>query len=253
MRIGIDIVQPHPDGMVRRAQRPELARQIGHMRAHFAPVPLTRGVADVDAVSRCILADDQQLARPRRDQLFRLAQDCIGPPADQITAQRRDDAKGAAMVAPLGNLQIAVMARCQLQPAFGDQVQKGIGGNGGCLMHRADDFLILMRARDGEDIGEFGADDVGFLAHAPRHDDAAIFGQRLANRLQRFFLGRIEEPAGVDQHHIGARIVRRQGIAIAAQLGEDPLAVDQVLGTAKRYHADLRRGGEGRCHVRTAL
>ena len=50
MRVGINIVEPHP-----RPKRPKLARQIRHMRADFAAVPFARLMLDVDAVSRRVL------------------------------------------------------------------------------------------------------------------------------------------------------------------------------------------------------
>ncbi|MCY1168746.1 hypothetical protein D9M73_87510 [compost metagenome] len=87
-------MQPHPC-----AQFAQLARQIGHMRADFFAMPQARLVADVDAVGGGILADHQQFLGARFDQLLRLAQDRIGAAADQIAAQARDDAEGAAVVA----------------------------------------------------------------------------------------------------------------------------------------------------------
>jgi hypothetical protein len=74
--------------------------------------------------------------------------------------------------------------------------------------------------------------------------DAAVLGDGLADRLEAFFLGAVEEAAGVDQHDIGAGIVGRHFIAVGAQLGEDALGIDQRLGAAERDHADARRGGK---------
>ena len=47
-----------------------------------------------------------------------------------------------------------------------------------------------------------------------------------------------------NEHDIGAGIVGGHLIAISAQLRQDAFAVDQILGTAERDHADARRGGE---------
>ena len=115
-------------------------------------------------------------------------------------------------------------------------------------MDRGDDFLILLRAGDGEHVREAGADDVGFLAHAAGDDDPAVFGDGLADRLEALFLGGIEEAAGVDQHDVGAGVIGRHLIAFGAQLGEDSLGIDQRLGAAKRDHADARRGGKNSSH-----
>src|SRR3546814_2808801 len=45
---------------------------------------------------------------------------------------------------------------------------------------------------------------------------------------------RIEETAGVDEHHVGAGIVGRQAVAVGTQFGQDAFAVDQRLGAAEQ-------------------
>src|SRR3546814_2578317 len=97
------------------AKLAQFARQIGHVRADFAALPLTRIMARIDAIGRSVLTDDEQFLRPRRDQLFGLAQHRVDTAADQFAAQIRDDTEGTAMVAALRNLQIAVVARGELQ------------------------------------------------------------------------------------------------------------------------------------------
>ena len=81
MGVGIDIVEPNPG-----RDLAELARQIGHVRADFAAVPHPREMLDIDAIGRCVLADHQQFPGAGLDQLFRLAQDRIGPSADEVAA-----------------------------------------------------------------------------------------------------------------------------------------------------------------------
>ena len=240
MRIGIDIVEPHPGG-----DSAELAGEIGHVRHDLAALPHPRFLADIHAISRGVLADDQQLLGPRRDQLLRLLEDRVGAPADEIAAQARDDAEGAAMVAAFGDLQIAVMAGRQLQPRVGHQVQIGAGRHRRGDMDGADHLLILVRPGDGEHVGEALADDVGFLAEAAGDDDAAILRDRLADRLQALFLGAVEEAAGVDQHHVRTCVVGAHRIAVGAQAREDALGIDQRLGAAERDHADLLRLRDG--------
>jgi len=83
-----------------------------------------------------------------------------------------------------------------------------------------------------------GTDRVSFFAHAAGHYHTAIFSDGLANRGEAFFLGRIEEPAGVDQHHVGTGIIRAHRIAIGAQSGEDAFGIDERFGTAKADHTD---------------
>ena len=152
------------------------------------------------------------------------------------------------MVAAFRNLQIAVVARRQLQPGVGDQVDIGRQVRRRRLMHRLDHLFVLMRAGDGEHLREAGADHLRLFAHTARHDHAAVFRDRFADRLKAFFLGGIEETAGVDQHDVGAGIIGGHLIAVGAQLGEDAFAVDQILGTAERHHADARRRRKTSCH-----
>ena len=243
VRVGVDVVQPHPG-----AELAELAREVGHVGADFLALPRPRLVADVDAIGARVLADDQQLLRAGGDELLGLAQDRVGAAADEVAAQVRDDAEGAAVIAALGDLQIAVVARRELEARFGHQVDERRGDRRRGFVDRGDDFLILLRAGDREHVGEAVADDVGFLAHAAGDDDAAVLGDRFADRFEALFLGGIEEAAGVDQHHVGAGIVGRHVVAVGAQLGHDPLAVDQGLGTAERDQPDARGLGES-CDV----
>ena len=201
-------------------------------------------VAEVDAVGARVLADDQQLLRAGGDELLGLAQDRVGAAADEVAAQVRDDAEGAAVVAALGDLHIAVMARRQLQARLGHEVDERRGDRRRGLVDRGDDLLILLRAGDREHLREALADHVGFLAHAAGDDDAAVLGDGFADRLEALVLGAVEEAAGVDQHHVRAGIIGRHVVAVGAQLGHDPLAVDQGLGTAERDQPDARGLGE---------
>ena len=149
VRIGIDVVEPHPAGS------PSLpssrARSVMWARTSLA-LPRPRLVADVDAIGRRVLADDQQFLGAGGDQLLGLAQDRVGAAADEVAAQMRDDAEGAAVIAALGNLQIAVVARRQLEPGFGHQVDERRWDRRRGLVDRGDDLLILLRPGDREHV-----------------------------------------------------------------------------------------------------
>jgi hypothetical protein len=164
--------------------------------------------------------------------------------ANEFAAQVGDNAEGTAMVAALRNLEVAVMARGQLQPALRHEVDERTLRRRCGVVDGIDHLLILMRAGDREDVGEAGADDVGLIAHAAGDDDTAILGHCLADRLQAFFLRRVEKAARIHEDDVGAGIVGRQAIAVGAQLGQNPFAVDKRLGAAERNHADFRLGGE---------
>ena len=140
------------------------------------------------------------------------------------------------------------MARRQLQTAFRNQVDKSTTRGRRCLMDGSDDILILVGAGNGENFGKTSADQLGFIAHATGDDHTAIFGNSLSNRIKAFFFGTIEKAACVDEHDIRAFIIRRHGIAIGPEFGENAFAVDQRLRTAQGDHADLGRCFNFGCH-----
>ncbi len=59
---------------------------------------------------------------------------------------------------------------------------------------------------------------------------------------ERLRLGAVEKAAGVDDNEVGADVLAGQLIALGAQAGDDPLAVDQSLRAAERDEAHFRRG-----------
>ena len=80
-------------------------------------------------------------------------------------------------------------------------------------------------------------------AEAAGDDDLAVFGQRLADRVERFLHRRIDEAAGVHDDEVGTRVGRGRSVALGAQLREDAFGIDQRLGTAQRDKSDLGRRG----------
>ena len=84
-------------------------------------------------------------------------------------------------------------------------------------MDRVHHGVILMRAGHGQNIRKGGADALVFHAETARDDDPAVFRHRLADCLQAFGLGAVEEAAGVHDHEIRAIIARRNRIALARE------------------------------------
>ncbi|MEY2720674.1 MAG: hypothetical protein RL597_119, partial [Pseudomonadota bacterium] len=76
-------------------------------------------------------------------------------------------------------------------------------------------------------------------AEAAGDDHAAVLLQRLADGVQRFVDGRIDEAAGVDHHEVRGAVVGRDHVALGAQAGEDALGVDERLGAAEADESDL--------------
>jgi hypothetical protein len=86
------------------------------------------------------------------------------------------------------------------------------------------------------------------LGQAARHDDGAdpallLEGQHLADDPQRLLPGRLDEAAGVDDHHVGAFGLACQGVAVLGQLTEHALGIDQVLGAAQADEGEGPFGG----------
>jgi hypothetical protein len=79
-----------------------------------------------------------------------------------------------------------------------------------------------------------------FKTQAPRNNNLAILGERLADRVQRFLDRGVDEAAGVDDDEIGAGVIGRGDVALGPKLGEDALRVYKCLGTAERNEPDLR-------------
>ena len=75
VRIGVDVVQAHPD-----AELAELAREIEEARLDLMATPRARRVLDVEPVGRGVLRDDEQFLDAGRDQPLRLAQHVGGRP-----------------------------------------------------------------------------------------------------------------------------------------------------------------------------
>ena len=177
---------------------------------------------------------------PAFARLLGLAQHVGGRTRDEIAAQRRDDAEGAAVVAAFGDLQIGVVARRELHALRRQQVDIGIVRRRGCLVHRRHDALVGLRSGDGEHVRVLLADDLGLGAEAAGDDDPAVFRQGVADGVERLVAGRIEEAAGVDDDQIGAVMLARDLVALGAQPRDDALGIDQRLRATEADETDAR-------------
>jgi len=133
------------------------------------------------------------------------------------------------------------VARRQLDALRRHQVEERVVRRRHRLVHRGDHALVLLRPGDGEDARMRRADLLGLRAHAAGDDDAAVLGQRLADRAERLGLRRIEEAAGVHHHHVGAGVVLGDLVALGAQLRQDAFRIDERLRAAEADERDLRR------------
>ncbi len=245
MRIGVDILQANPG-----AEFAEFARKVVEFRADLAIPPGACGIFQINAVGRGVLRDDKQFLDAGVHQLLGLAQDVVGRTRHQIAAQLRNNAKAAAVVAAFGYFQIGVMPRRQLDALRRHQVNMRVMDRRQRAMHRFEHALILLRSGDRQYAGVGGLDLLGLRAHATGDDHFAVFGHRFADGAERFLLGAVEEPAGVDDDEVGAVVLARQLIPFRAQPRDDALGIHQRLGASQRNKADFGRGGL--LHIRSA-
>ena len=146
-------MQAHPG-----AEAAELAGEVGDVGADLAALPGMDVVLAVDAVGAGVLADDEELAHAGRDQPLGLAQDGVGGARDQAAAHVGDDAEAALVVTALGNLEVAVVARREVDGGGGQEVEEGVGRRRHGGVDGVEDGLVLLRAGDGEDGGVGCAD-----------------------------------------------------------------------------------------------
>ena len=235
VRIRIYIMQTHPD-----SQLGEAFAQFLHARAVLRSAPFARGVFHVDAVCARVLRDDQQFTNTAFGQLLRFDQHFIDRARNQIAAHRGDDAKRAAVIAALGYLQIRVVFRCELDALRRNQVQMRIVLAWQLCVHGREHARVVLRAADREHVGMRLADHIGALAEAAGDDHLAVLGQCLADRVERFLNGGVDETASVDDDDIGRVVAGHDFVTLHAQLGEDAFGVDQRLGAAETDESDFR-------------
>ena len=70
------------------------------------------------------------------------------------------------------------------------------------------------------------------------HAAVAFALEHLLDDRTRFLPGRVDEPAGVDDHQVGVLPLGHQSEPVLRQEPEHPLGIDQVLGAAQTDEAD---------------
>ncbi len=226
----------------------ELFTQLVQPGLHRPAFDETAAVFDIDAIGAGVLRDHQQFLDPGGGEKLGLAQHFAERPRDQIAAQAGDDAETATMVAAFGNLQVGVMIGRQPNTLRRHQIDEGImpGRWRQMRMHGLHHFLRRVRPGHRQHLRMHALHDVvagGILlrAEAAGNDHPAVFSECFADRVERFLDRRIDKAAGVDHHQIGAIVLPRDGIAFAAQAGQDQFGIGRRLGAAERNEADGRR------------
>ena len=246
---GIHVVQAHP-----RAELAEAGGEIRDACGDIAAAPRRLLVFDVDAVRARVLRDHEQLAHAGAHEALRFAEHVGRGAADEVAAQARDDAEAAAVIAAFGDLQVRVVARRELDALRRHEIDERIVRRRDRRVHGRDDGFVLMRPRDREHVRVRVANDVRFGAEAARDDDAAVLGERFADRVERLGARAVQEPARVDDDDVGARVVGGRLVTLGAQLAQDSLGIDERLRAAEAHEADFGRMGfrSGFRHLRAS-
>jgi len=155
MGVRIDVVKPDPDPKLRHG-----GKEVHEMGPYQPVLPETFPVMEVHPVGGGVLGDEEKLPRPRGRKPGRLRQHLPRIPGAEAPSKLGDDAKAAAVVAPLRNLEVGVMPRRQLD-LRGNQVQEGVPPGRKHPLHRLQDPVHLPGPRDLQDLGVAGLDDLG--------------------------------------------------------------------------------------------
>ena len=229
-------------------------RQFKHPCPDRLAIPKTNAVFEVHAVGRCVLTHNQQLLDAAFEQRARLRQYVADRARHQVAAHRRNDTKGAAVVAALADLEIGVVARRELDPGNAEgirnQVDKGIMGLWQIRMHRIHHLLRRVRPGDGQHLGmhlahQVGAVGTGFRTQASGNDDASIFGQCLANGVQTFPDCVVDEAASIDDHQIGARERLGSLVPLGAEPRQDQFGIGQRFRAPQADKSNPGRADSG--------
>ena len=150
------------------------------------------------------------------------------------------------MIASFGDFQVGIVFGCELDAGRRHQIDKWVVWLRQVRVHVLHHFILGMRSGDGEHLWMNLLDEIATAltrlgAEAAGDDHPAVFGQRLADRIERFLHRGIDESAGIHHHQVGAGVVGRDLVALGAQLRDDLLGIHQRLGATQRNKADFRR------------
>ena len=255
-------VEVADDARLLRDDFEQLRRDAGRVEVHVADPRYGRlahqglqhlgqahAVAAVAPVVGQVLRHEVDLARALHLEQLRLADDVVERERAVLAAHQRDGAERAAVVASFADLEVAHPGRVAgVEPHAGVQ-RLGVADQP-ARVQLADELVGLRRAEEEVHLGE-GLLHLALVPfhHAPhRHQGLAgavhLVAGRLDDGVERFLLGRVNEPAGVDDNQLGL-VERLDGLAaMGAELGDVAFAVDGVLVAAE--------GDDGKFHGRRA-
>jgi hypothetical protein len=162
--IRIDVMQAHPQVPGGSPKFAQGTHEFGHARFQRAALPEAGSMPGVHAVGAGVLRDDQDFLDPGIHQVLRLLHHLAYRPAREVSAQRRNDAEGAAVIAAFRNLEIGIMRGCESHALRRHQVGVGIVRPGQVRVHRLHHFVGRVRTGHRQHLGMRLAHDVALGA-----------------------------------------------------------------------------------------
>jgi len=205
-------------------------------------------LAQVVAVVGRILGDQDQLLHAAVAQAARLVEDAIRRAADRRALDGRDRAEGARAAAAIRDLEIGAGA-LHRDPAHAALVGAHRHGLVGQVVdrlrvfaraqppHQVDDVHPAARADHAVQPGHLARQIAPVaLREASRGDQVLVrrfVGGQLAQRVEAFLAGGLDEAAGVDDQHLGAAGVVGAAQTRAFQQGGHRVGIDGVFRAAE--------------------
>ena len=138
--------------------------------------------------------------------------------------------------------KIGVVPRSEPDALRRHQVHERVVQRRQVLVHGLHDFFVRVRAGDLQHGRVPIGDRLRTRAKAPGHDHLAVARQGLADRIERFVHGVVDEAARVDDHEVGVLVRADDVIPLGAQARQDAFGIHQRLGAAEGDEADAGRG-----------
>ena len=270
----LQVADPHP---VDALDRGELGQQLLEQRE----------VAEVLAVRRRVLADEEQLAHALLPQPSRLGDDVGGSPRHERATEHRDGAERAAPVAAARDLQRR--PRAGVQPRAHELLAVAVtrerdGGRGiravdrgqreqhppvgrhvGCRPRATEDrgevarhVAVGVEAEHGVGVGQLVGQGLPVtLGEAADGDDrlgapGLLEVGGLEQGVDGVLLGLLDEAAGVDHRDVGVGGVVDEGPALGGEAAGELLGVDLVAGAPEGDQRDAAAARGGR-HAATLV
>src|SRR5690349_7468235 len=131
------------------------------------------------------------------------------------------------------------MSRCQADALRRHQVHERIVLRRQVLVHRVHHVFIGLRPRDLQHARMAIENLLGLRAETSRDDDLAVLLERLADRVERFVDGGIDEAAGVHDDDVRGIVRRRHLVTLGAQLRDDAFGIHERFGAPEADKPDF--------------